>query len=365
MAILTDVWERKILNHIFVGGSSHRIAPQNKYLALSTQAFTESDTPSQALAKEPGTSGTTYNNNGYARLAMTDFEWDNTNKVTKNTLALTFSQCTTSGWGSIQYWALFNDPLPSNGTSSSTINADEDQKPVMVGSFSSSTTVSVGDQFRISSGDFQLEIPQTSTAKLTELYSTYATFGNHSDSHTRRGIPNMFSTLGLNYSTNAWQYTALGFRQALASDTSTPTTTGGTQDNIYIGISTSAYDANEAQGSYQEVGYNSGNTTFTNNGYSTRPQISFNAASTDSNGLTTITNNGDISFAGATANWGSVGYWALYRGSASNTPIATTNSTSGITANRPFMSGSFSTAKTVNSGDQFRIPSGDFKISLN
>ena len=63
MAILTDEWERKILNHIFVGGSTYRIGPSTKYLGVSTQAFTESDTAAQAIAKEPGTSGTTYNNN--------------------------------------------------------------------------------------------------------------------------------------------------------------------------------------------------------------------------------------------------------------------------------------------------------------
>ena len=368
MAILTDEWEQKILNHIFVGGSTYRIGPSTKYLGVSTQAFTESDTAAQAIAKEPGTSGTTYNNNGYSRIAMTgsggNFTWDNTNEVVKNGTPLNFSACTTTNWGNIQYWAIFDVPTPSNNGSLT------NGIPIMIGSFSSSTTVNVGDQFRVATNDFQLEIPQTSTAKLTQLYTTYAQNNSASTQETRRGIPNLFATLGLETSGNQWQYTAKGFQQGLVSLGGTaPSTLSSTEDFISIGISTTAYDANETQGSYQEPGYAS-STSFQNYNYS-RPSITFNAASTDGSGVTSITNNGDITFNEASANWGSIGYWALYRGNNSMNPAATngfnsgSNYQNGVTANRPFMTGSFSTAKTVNSGDVFRIPSGDFKISLN
>ena len=66
MAILTDFMERKLLDHIF--GVTEMTKLTSLHLGISTTAFSESDTASQALAKEPGTSGTNYNSNGYSRV---------------------------------------------------------------------------------------------------------------------------------------------------------------------------------------------------------------------------------------------------------------------------------------------------------
>lgn len=63
-----------------------------------------------------------------------------------------------------------------------------------------------------------------------------------------------------------------------------------------------------------------------------------------------IRNSSSIDFAEATGSWGSIGYWGIF-------------DSSGSSANM-LMHGSFSSATTVGSGDQFRISTGGLEINF-
>lgn len=76
-----------------------------------------------------------------------------------------------------------------------------------------------------------------------------------------------------------------------------------------------------------------------------RKGVTFNAAAS---GI--VTNNTDILFDIATANWGNVSYVAIF---------------DSITAGNMLYYGALTTAKTINSSDQLKIVSGDLSISLD
>jgi len=374
MAILTDFLERKLLDHIF--GVTEMTKLTSLYLGISTTAFSESDTASQALAKEPGTSGTTYNSNGYQRVSVysatntSGLSWRNgsSSPNIENKDQISFPQATTSNWGSIGYWALYEDQVPSNGTSSSTIDADDGQKPLMIGSFSAAVTTNVGDQFRIATGDFTIELPD-----VINVASTAG--GTNAPFHGKYGLAFL---LGMPNSTISGEWDFMS---------------GSTYDQKYwLGVSTSAFGTSgkndEAYAGLQEPGYDT--TTYTasqreayvNNGYTARPEITFNSAST-SNGVTTITNSNAVEFPEcASNNWGDITHFAIFAGgdndanaethgryakypASINVSSGTASSNAAPEQSRPLLIGALDATKTINVGDTLRFPAGSISIALD
>lgn len=362
MSILTDFMERKLLDHIF--GVTEMTKLTSLYLGISTTAFSESDTASQALAKEVGTSGTTYNNNGYQRVSVYStsssdgFRYTSmtTSPNVENKSQITFPQATTSNWGSIGYWALFEDQIPANGTSSSTIDADDGQKPLMIGSFSTAVTVNVGDQFRIATGAFTIEFPDKISVVGTA--SSYTSLPRHS----KYGL---IVLLGLNGSTShEWAFY------------------DGSIDfySIWMGVSTSAFGTSgvndEVDSGRQEPGFttsisDTSVSAYRQNGYNQRPEIIFNSASTSS-GVTTITNSNSVEFPECeTNNWGDITHFAFFAGGNNSSYFARDISGSSVTSGdapqmkRPFFIGALDATKTVNVGDTLRFPAGSISIALD
>lgn len=78
-----------------------------------------------------------------------------------------------------------------------------------------------------------------------------------------------------------------------------------------------------------------------------------------------MVNSAAVSFPEATASWGSIGYWAIF---AQQSPTNWYNSTDLSASKRedlwnlfyPIIGGSFTTAKSILSGDVLRINAGDF-----
>ena len=369
MAILTDFMERKLLDHIF--GVTEMTKLTSLYLGISTTAFSESDTASQALAKEPGSSGTTYNGNGYQRVAVyststasgLSTQVTSANPTAENEDQISFPQVTTSNWGSIGYWALFEDQIPSNGTSSSTIDADDGQKPLMIGSFSAAVTTNVGDQFRIATGDFTISFPDA-----IHRISTGGTSYNASPYHSKTGLGYL---LGMPYNSANYEWNFM--------DGSTDT------QKLWLGVSTSAFGSSgantESDAGTQEPGFSTGYSSnnvaaYRQNGYSARPQITFNSASTSS-GVTTITNSNAVEFPEcATNNWGDITHFAIFAGGTATSTyaalpagddvsIGTSSSSAAYVQSRPFFIGALDATKTINVGDTLRFPAGSISIALD
>jgi hypothetical protein len=356
MAILTDFMERKLLDHIF--GVTEMTKLSSLYLGISTTAFSESDTASQALAKEPGSSGTTYNGNGYSRVNVYGNFEDTTDGAT-NGSQISFPQVSTSNWGNIGYWALFEDALPSNGTSSSTIDADDGQKPLMIGSFSAAVTTNVGDQFRIATGDFDITLP--SAIQITS---------NNNFSNTKFHLTNLMGLNGSNVGWTFWDGSAVN-------------------KSFYLGVSTSAFGTsgsnNEDSAGEQEPGFGgsagSALSNYNQNGYSYRPTIAFNSASTSS-GTTTITNSSAVEFPEASANWGDITHFAVFAGgdvdanaithqryakypAGNSVQLGVSSGYAAIEQRRPFFIGALDATKTINNGDTLRFPAGSISIALD
>ena len=365
MAILTDFMERKLLDHIF--GVTEMTKLTSLYLGISTTAFSESDTASQALAKEPGSSGTTYNSNGYSRVNVFNVFNDTStyNSGATNATQINFSEATTSNWGDIGYWALYEDALPSNGTSSSTIDADNGQKPLMIGSFSAAVTTNVGDQFRIATGDFDIALPNALQAS-TNNGGNFAKY-------------NLINLMGLDGGNNPF---GSANSQWIFQDGS------ANNKRFWMGVSTTGFGVNgantEDDAGTQEPGYSSGSDSslysYQNNGYS-RPQIVFGSASTSS-GVTTITNSSAVEFPEATSNWGDITHFALFCGGSddaiyqsqlrypkypagSGVTLGTQNGNAHVTQRRPFFIGALDATKTIGNGDILRFPAGSISIALD
>ena len=365
MAILTDFMERKLLDHIF--GVTQMTKLSSLYLGISTTAFSESDTASQALAKEPGSSGTTYNNNGYQRVSVyststtsgLSVQYQNSNPNVENEGQISFPQATTSNWGSIGYWALFEDQIPSNGTSSSTIDADDGQKPLMIGSFSSAVTTNVGDQFRIATGAFTIEFPDA-----IHVVNAGGTSTNSTPYHGKTGLGYL---LGMPMQGSSWEWDFMA---------------GNSQytNKLWMGVSTSAFGTSgvndETDSGRQEPGFSTSisdtsTSAYRQNGYNQRPEIIFNSASTSS-GVTTITNSNSVEFPEcATNNWGDITHFAIFAGGTTSTTYAGLPSGSSVSSgdvdaqHRPFFIGALDSTKTVNVGDTLRFPAGSISIALD
>ena len=100
--------------------------------------------------------------------------------------------------------------------------------------------------------------------------------------------------------------------------------------NVYLGLSTGS------------LGDDNSDTELTGNNYS-RVSVSFGAAASG-----TMSNDAAIEFAAATGSWGSVSHWGLYDAASSGNLL---------------VHGSFTTAKTIASGDVLKVATGDLDIT--
>jgi hypothetical protein len=100
--------------------------------------------------------------------------------------------------------------------------------------------------------------------------------------------------------------------------------------NVYLGLST---------GSFADD--NSG-TELSGSNYA-RVSVSFGAAASG-----TMSNDAAIEFAAATGAWGSVSHWGLFDASSGGNLL---------------VHGSFTTAKTIASGDVLKVATGDLDIT--
>ena len=99
---------------------------------------------------------------------------------------------------------------------------------------------------------------------------------------------------------------------------------------VYLGLSVAS------------MGEDASGTELSGSGYA-RQAATFSAASGG-----TTSNSGTITFPTATGSWGSVGFWSLWDASSSGTML---------------LHGSFTTAKTISSGDVLRVSAGDLDIT--
>ena len=112
-----------------------------------------------------------------------------------------------------------------------------------------------------------------------------------------------------------------------------------------IAVATSAFAEDGTANSNEK-------TTNTGSGNYERQSISFSAASTNSSNKGEISNSAQITFPEAPSNLGDISHWAIY-------------ATVAGTANTLVACGSFTTARTVNSGDQLAIAAGALKITAD
>ena len=315
MAILTDYMEGKLLDHAF--GQAEFSTPSALYLGVSTTAFADSDNGTTAAAKEPSSS------NAYARqrldnvvdLYTSDFD-------IRNNTSIDFPTVTNNNWGSIQYWGIFD----GSGSSANML---------MHGSFSAGTTVNVGDQFRISSQDFEITFPASigGASWWREQIAWFLGF----DIAT-----NPISEKRFYYYSKAAQfydralYLALGtsaFTDDIYGSSIEPSTSGTGYARVKI------LDANDSSVDY------------------------FSAAATSS-GTTTLTNSVAIVFPEASASWGTVSHFAIFRGATSGSYDASTLNTSNQ-ARYPLFRGALSSSVSISSGDRLRFGVGGLTIEAS
>ena len=319
MAILTDSMERKLLDHIF--GKAEYTRPITLWMGLSTTAFTDSDSASAAYAKEPS-------GNAYARVQVDDkIRYNSANEDLRNTSSIDWAEATGT-WGDIEYWGIFD------GQSSS---ADL----VMHGSFSAATTVSSGDQFRISTGDFEINFPAA-------IYT-----GNNSSTVFANWREQIGYRLGFDWSGTQNYNEMFHFL--------TNTDANFDHDSLYLGVSASAFPTSGLTA--HEV--SRGNTAYERVFLSAS---NFGSAATSS-GTTTITNTSPITFSEATASWGNISHFAIFRGAPSHTSYqGATGYSVGNNykcSSYPLISGALTTTKAVGSGDRLRFGIGDLVITAS
>ena len=318
MAILTDSMERKLLDHII--GKAEYTRPGTLHMGLSTTAFTDSDSASAAYAKEPS-------GNAYARIQV-DYRirYNHTNQDLRNTSSIDWAEAT-GAWGDIEYWGIFDG-------SASTANL------VMHGSFSAATTVSSGDQFRIATGDFEINFP----AAIYTGTSSSTVFANW-----REQIGYL---LGFDWNGSPNTNEQFLFYNSSAS--------GFEHDYLYLGISAAAFPTSGLTN--HEV-----SRSGTNYSRMSLSPGSFGSAATSS-GTTTITNTGPIVFPEATASWGNISHFAIFRGSNGIDDHRATGTAVGnalFNSSYPLISGSLTTTKAVGSGDRLRFGIGDLVITAS
>lgn len=333
MAILSDYFEPKLLDHIFI--KSEYTRSSQLYLGISTTAFTESDNGTTAAAKEPGynSSGPTYFGDSYARVQIDSIAgYNSTADKIKNTGGINFAEAGGSGWGNIAYWAIFD-------------GANSDDNMLMHGSFSASVTVASGSQFRISSGSLEINFP-------TILNDADTTGGRKWRAQTAYLMG--FDINGL--TTELSSSNAPQFQFKFATDT----TSDFDDHRLYLGVSASAFPTGAGLTSVENTGTSYARVQFDG--------TNFGSATTSGSGVTTISNTSAIAFPEAGSDWGDMAYWAIFRGGNAADPSSSrvdVYSSSVTGSKQPLLMGSLSTSKTVNSGDVLRFGIGDFVITAS
>ena len=349
MSNLSDFGERKFIDYAL----RNQAAPATTYyLGVSTSAFAEGDTPSQAAAKEPTDSA-------YQRQSISF--GTASSRTISNDADIEFPEATASQ-GSIGYWAIFDG-------SGSTANT------VAQGSFTTAKTVATGDVLRVATGDLDISV-----SSIWGLHWGNALLNGFFDAQTTVGGS------GTNFVDNqsGYYFTTNSDRKYRQYST-----------GYYLGVSTTAFDLSATNADYlgnlstgwsrftsltadEKVNldkepwapsspspdFQGVSTTYDENGYA-RTAISFSAASTTT-GTTTMVNSAAVSFPEATASWGSIGYWAIFaQGTLVNGPTTMTSSITEDIFNQmfPIIGGSFTTAKSILSGDVLRINAGDFILT--
>ena len=278
----------------------------------------------------------------------------------------------------------------------------------MSGALNSGVGVASGDQFRIASGQFDITFPNrwgvgSGTVSLSQstdsnLYETTTEWRRqlarrlgfinepwgpfHGDGYDWANTYDPGSSSNRIISANrnrAWPNISLPYFGATFQSVNTATgsvaTTTVLDSHLYLGL----YRSDPGNNATSIDASASGSTgEFDGNGYARQeiigPSINvFGTPTTDSNGVTSITNTSAIAFPEATGNWtGSVTHWGIYRGIAGTTSVygSTTqyNSNASATYNKskdPLITGALTTARTVNSTDVLRFGIGDFVVKLD
>lgn len=404
MGILTDEWEVKLLKHIF--GHTKLDIPGNLYLGL------HSGTPTEASPSTGELSGS-----GYSRVHLVDnvhqtsdnssstsgmftkFGFGTNDSIT-NDSAIDFAEATGS-WGTVTHYSIWDD-----STATTAANC------LMIGSLSSGVAVGSGDQFRIAIGEFDLTFPakmgmghtaMAATASTTDTFQYYnATewrrqvarrlgFINEPWSrHNNSGSYDWAKTTGssdsagntaINNRNSYWPSVSLAYPTDNYTAQSPAATNGIYTHNVignslFLGLYTG------------DPGSNPTNVTseITTGGYA-RQQLIYHDTSgssiasvfgtpATSSGVSSIANTSAIAFPEATADWGSITHWGIYRGyhstvytnSGGSYRVSDHNPGSAVGYNParfPFLTGALTTARSVNSGDILRFGIGDFLIKLD
>jgi hypothetical protein len=132
MSAKSDYLETEILDHILGKGARDFTSPANLYVALSTANPTDTGS---GLAEPSG--------NGYTRQSVAFGAASG--GATSNTAQLTFGPCTTTTWGTITHFAIFDASSAGN--------------MLYYGALTASKTIDVGDSLVVAVGD--LDIAET------------------------------------------------------------------------------------------------------------------------------------------------------------------------------------------------------------
>jgi hypothetical protein len=343
MAILSDYLEPKLLDHIFKRGEFTR--PISLYIGISSSAFTEADNGITAAAKEPGYDSTTpsYFGDGYYRVQINNnAKYDPTSTNIKNTIGIDFGEAGGSGWGSIQYWAIFD-----SNTSAANM--------LMHGSFTSAVTVSAGSQFRIGTGDLEIIFPTILNDANDVSDPALSTDINN---YSRKWRAQLSYLIGFNHPTGVPSDTQFQFLFPTSS------TSGFYDSQLFLGVSTTTFPESLGSAESSGTGYARVNIT-----------SAFADAATDGSGVTTISNSSAISFPEAGSDWGDIAYWAIFRGSATGTSANphggyfaqsfSSDSAGNHSSRQALMKGTLTASKTVNSGDVLRFGIGAFVVTAS
>ena len=407
MAILTNEWELKLLKHIF--GHTKLSIPSNLYLGL------HSGTPTEASPSTGELSGS-----GYSRYHLVD-NVHNTDKTSStsnmhtrfgfgtndsltNDSAIDFPEATGS-WGTVSYYSVWDDATATTASNC-----------LMIGAFSSGIPVGSGDQFRISIGQFDLNFPAkmgvgagampTSTVISNLSITMSYEYHYHTATEWRRQVARRLGFINepwghyetmydlaattpvngmadrnkvISNRNGYWPNVSLAYytdsynrRDGLVGSGSNITNSGVYADSLYLGL----YKGDP--GNHPSVVTAGGSTDeLSGNGYA-RQQLLTNGGSNvfgtpaTSSGVSSVANTSAIAFPEATADWGLITHWGIYRGNDTNYGTANTvssynsnNSVQFNPARYPFLTGALTTSRTVNSGDILRFGIGDFVIKLD
>jgi len=346
MGILTDEWEVKLLKHIF--GHTKLDIPSNLYLGLHSGTPTESS-PSTGELSGSGYSryhlvdnvhNSTVNNSN--SMMHTRFGFGTNDNLTNNS-AIDFPEATGS-WGTVTHYSVWDD-----ATATTAANC------LMIGALSSGVAVASGDQFRIAVGEFDLNFPNKmgvgAGAQPTSLTTTITDY-YYRATEWRRQVARRLGFINEPWSAHDGIYDFANFSGASSSETdayntkvhnrnvywpsvslSYPTDTytralvsGSTNsavvfaNSLYLGL----YRSDPGNNPTNVDNASSGSTgELYSNGYARQRLITasggtitsvFGTPST-SGGVSSIANTSAIAFPEATADWGQITHWGIYRGS--------------------------------------------------